>query len=131
MFLAKEALLVQLELECLHLRLLSQIASYLDASQQQIEIWRFIKTKNAYGEEIVTSEKVRDTRAKVAHLSGSRTLKNNEIQYPYNKQFVLRIHEQIDEDMLIKWEGHFYRVLSIDRNRDLQQTTCVCEVVNE
>lgn len=105
--------------------------AYAGLFNEPIEIWRFTKSKNEYGEEVVDSEKVRDSRAKVTHLSGSRTLRNNEIQYPYNKQFVLRIHEPIDENMMIKWEGHFYRVMSIDKDRQMQQQIIICEIVNE
>lgn len=98
---------------------------------EKIEIYRFTKEKNAYGELIVRSEKVRDSRAKVSHLSGSRTVRAEEIQFPYNKQFVVRFGVNIDEDMQIKWRGHFYRILSIDPNRELQQKTIICEIVNE
>lgn len=105
--------------------------AYAGLFNEKIEIWKFIKEQNDYGEQVTKSEKVRDSRAKVQHLSGSRTLKNNEIQYPYNKSFVLRIHEPIDENMWIRWEGNFYRVLSIDKDRQMQQQTIICEIVNE
>lgn len=104
---------------------------YAGLLNEAIEIWRYTKTQNEYGELVTTTEKVRDSRAKVIHLSGSRTLRNNEIQYPYSKEFVLRIHEPINEDMMIKWQGHFYRVLSIDRDREKQQTVVITEIVNE
>ena len=105
--------------------------AYAGSFNEPIEIWRFIKEQNEYGELVTKSEKVRDSRAKVQHLSGSRTLRNNEIIYPYSKSFVLRIHECIDENMMIKWYDHFYRILSIDRDRELQHQVIVCEVVNE
>ena len=104
---------------------------YAGLLNEKIEIWRFIKEQNEYGELVTKSEKVRDSRAKVVHLSGSRILRNNEIQYPYSKEFVLRIHEPIDENMMIKWQEHFYRVLSIDRDREKQQTVVITEIVNE
>lgn len=98
---------------------------------EKIELYRFIKVKNEYGELVTQTEKVRDCRAKVSHLSGSRTVRAEEIQYPYTKQFVVRIHIDIDENMWIKWRGKFYRVLSIDPNRELQQKTIIAEIVNE
>lgn len=98
---------------------------------EKIELYRFIKVKNEYGELVTQTEKVRDCRAKVSHLSGSRTVRADEIQYPYVKQFVIRIHINIDENMWIKWDNHFYRITSIDRNRGLQQTTIIAEIVNE
>lgn len=98
---------------------------------EKIEIWRFNKVPNEYGEQVTVQEKVRDSRAKVTHLSGSRTMRNDEIQYPYNKQFILRIHEPIDEDMLIKWNKKMYRILSIDRNREMQWQNIIAEIINE
>lgn len=105
--------------------------AYAGLFNEVIEIWRFTKTQNEYGELVTVTEKVRDSRAKVVHLSGSRSVRNNEIQYPYSKEFVLRIHEPIDENMMIKWHCHFYRVLSIDRDREKQQTVVITEIVNE
>lgn len=96
-----------------------------------IEIYRYDKLPNEYGETVVVKTKVRDCRAKVAHLSGSRVMRNDEIMYPYSKQFIIRIHEDIDEDMLIKWKGHFYRVLSIDADREKQWKNIITEIVNE
>lgn len=98
---------------------------------EKIELYKFVKVKNEYGELVTQTEKVRDCRAKVSHLSGSRTVRAEEIQYPYTKSFTIRIHIYIDENMWIKWKNHFYKVMSIDPNRELQQKTIIAEIVNE
>ena len=98
---------------------------------EKIEVLKYIKTKNEYGEMVDTLNKEYECRAKVIHTSGSRQVLNSEIQYPYNKQFVIRIHVPIHEDNLIRWQGKLYRILSIDRDRQMQQTVIQTEVVNE
>lgn len=97
---------------------------------ERIEVLKYIKTLNEYGETVDTLNKEYDCRAKVIHSGGARQILNHEIMYPYQKVFQIRIHIPIHEDNLIRWDGTLYRILSIDRNRDLQQTTVMCEIVN-
>jgi len=96
-----------------------------------VDIMKYTPSTNDYGEVTKTLTKEYDTRAKVVHLSGSRTVRNDEIQYPYSKQFVFRYHSPITEDNLIRWQGHLWRVLSIDRDRHMQQCVVLTEIVNE
>ena len=96
-----------------------------------IEVLKYEKTTNNYGETINVLVKEYECRAKVIHASGSRAVINSEIQYPYQKTFVIRIHVPIHEDNLIRWGGKLYRVLSIDRDRNKQQTVVQTEIVNE
>lgn len=98
---------------------------------EPIEVYKFFTQKNDYGEEVTYREKVFSTRAKVGHISGSRTVINNEIQTPYVKNFVCRIYVPVFDDSFIKYEGKFYRVISIDTNKDLQQKVVIGEIVNE
>ena len=55
-----------------------------------VDIMRYTNAPNEYGEIVKTLTKEYTLRAKVNHLSGSRTVRNDEIQYPYAKTFVLR-----------------------------------------
>lgn len=98
---------------------------------ERIDIMKYVSEANNYGEMIDTLVKEYTTRAKVVHLSGSRTLRNDEIQYPYTKTFVLRYHAPITENNLIRWDGHLWRILSIDHDRGLQQVVVMTEIVNE
>lgn len=71
------------------------------------------------------------TRAKVTYSSGSRANENNEIIFAYEVVFTVRIYHQIDERMRIRWEGKYYRILSIEEDRTLQQLTIKTELINE
>ena len=99
--------------------------------KEKIEVLKYVKTTNDYGETIDTLHKEYEFRAKVIHASGARQVINHEIQYPYNKTFVIRIHVPIHEDNFIRWQNKLYRILSIDRDRDMQQTVVQTEIVNE
>lgn len=98
---------------------------------EHIDIMRYASVKNEYGETVQTLEREYSTRAKVVHLSGSRQTRNDEIQYPYSKTFVMRYKSPINESNLIRWNEKLYRVLSIDHDRAMQQTVVQTEVVNE
>lgn len=96
-----------------------------------VDIYKFFKQKNDYGEEVTYREKVFSTRAKVGHIGGSRSVINNEIQTPYTKNFVLRIYAPVFDDSYIKYQDKFYRVISIDTDREMQQKVVITELVNE
>lgn len=61
------------------------------------------------------------TRAKVTYSSGNRANENNEIIFTYEVIFTVRHYHSITERMRILWEGNKYRILSIERNKALQQ----------
>lgn len=99
--------------------------------REHIDIYRYTKSTNEYGEQISVASKVYETRAKVSHLSGSRSVINNEIQYPYQKEFVMRINVPILEDDEIRYQNKRWQVLSIDTNIEYQQKIVITELVNE
>lgn len=96
-----------------------------------IEIYEFVRQKDVYGKITETKQFKCKTRAKVNHRSGSRTVINDNIQYPYTKTFVVRIYINIKEDDLIKYQDEYYRVLSIDKDKTMQQIVIEAEIVKE
>lgn len=98
---------------------------------EKVEIYDFVKSKDDYG--VITEEMdlVYTTRAKVGHVSGSRSVINSEITTPYVKNFVLRIYVPVNDDSWIKYEGKYYRVTSIDKNKELQQQVITGDLVEE
>ena len=96
-----------------------------------IEIWDVASVKNDYGEMKETRSLAYSTRAKVGHIGGSRAVINNEIQTPYQKNFVVRVYVPVSDTSWVKYEGKYYRVTSIDTNKDLKEKILVCELVNE
>jgi hypothetical protein len=98
---------------------------------EKVEIYDLVKSKNEYG--IITEERelTYTTRAKVGHVSGSRSVINSEITTPYIKNFVLRIYVPLKDDSWIKYEDKYYRVTSINKNKELQQQVITGEIVEE
>lgn len=104
--------------------------AYAGLFNEQVDIMKYTPSTNEYGEVTRTLVKEYTLRAKVIHLSGSRTLRNDEVQIPYSKTFVLRYHAPIREDNLIRWDDKLWRVQSIDHDRNLQQVVVITEIVN-
>ena len=94
---------------------------YAGLLNEVIEVYEFVKSKDIYGKITEERQFKFSTRAKVNHRSGSRAVINDNIQYPYQKTFVVRIYANIHEDDLIKYQDEFYRVLSIDKDKAMQQ----------
>lgn len=105
--------------------------AYAGLFKEPIEIYDMTSTINDYGERKNTLTKTYSTRAKVSHNSGSRTVIDQEIQTPYIKTFVVRIYVPVLDTSWILYEGKYYRVTSIDTDKDLQQKVIICEIVNE
>lgn len=99
--------------------------------QEKIEIHDLVKTKSKTGVVTETLSKTYETRAKVGHISGSRTVINNEIQTPYVKNFVCRIYVPVQDTSLIKYKDKFYQVTSIDKDPELQQQVIIGREIQE
>lgn len=99
--------------------------------KEQIQIYREVKVQNDFGELVSQLQLVYTTMAKVQHLSGTRTVINSEIQFPYHKNFVIRMYVPIQDDDQILYHGKYYRVTSIDPDPELWQKLVTTEIVNE
>ena len=98
---------------------------------EKVEIYDFDKTKSATGVIKSTMRLIYTTRAKVGHIGGSRTVINEEILTSETKNFVLRIYVPITDTSWIKYDGKYYRVTSIDKDKSMQQQVVITELVNE
>jgi SPP1 family predicted phage head-tail adaptor len=96
-----------------------------------IEIEKVIITKDTYGSDIETYEYYLKTKAQVIYSSGNRNITNSEVVYNYNTTFVIRYYIEITESMRIKFGGRYYRILSIENNKQFQQKTVITELINE
>lgn len=96
-----------------------------------IEIHEPITTVNNVGEQSTTYQLKSTIKARVIHGSGSRSVENDEVIYPYQKNVQVRIYQDIDDYDRVKYDGKFYRILSIETNKDLQCKNILMEVVNE
>lgn len=93
---------------------------YAGRLNEKIEVIRHTTVKNDYGEDTSYSYTSAYYRAGTSHQSTSRSLINNEIQYPYQKQFTVRIYADIEEDDEIKYRNTYYLIESIEENREMQ-----------
>lgn len=98
---------------------------------EPIEIWDIVSERNAFGEQVDERLKTYETRAQVVYTGGARQVRNNEIQTPYTKSFIVRIYVPVLDTSWIKWKDSFYRVTSIDASRQYQEQTITTELVNE
>lgn len=98
---------------------------------EKLEVYVLQKVKDVYGQEVTTPVLSHSYRCGVSHNSTSRTVINSEIQYPYTKFFIVRIYADITENDWIKYNNKFYRILSIEENREMQNKRIDVEVINE
>ena len=92
---------------------------------EKISITRFDKTKNDYGEEIISYTYLGDFRAGVIHSPTSLTNLNNEISYPYSKNIVVRKYVDVREDDEVVYNGKRYFIESIEPNREFNNKVLI------
>lgn len=88
-----------------------------------------ITSRDEYGSQQVSWKEVITTRAQVIYTKGNRHSDELEVYYDHNPIFKVRHYHNINEYMRIKYEGKYYRLLSIQK--DIQVTTLITELVNE
>lgn len=89
-------------------------------------------TINEFGEQVQEYEEKYKTRARVLHDNGSRNIENGEIFYPYQKSFNVRSYVPINEFDIIEFEGHQYRIITIDnRIERSNDKLVVTELINK
>lgn len=96
-----------------------------------IEFEKRIVTSNVYNEQYVDYVKCSACRAQVIYNNGNRAIENNEMVVNYSPTFVIRQYHDINETMRIKFNGKYYRIISIVPNNKLQNKTILTELINE
>lgn len=87
--------------------------------------------KDGFGANSTIWEDIITTRADITNITGNRVVENDEIIYTYNKDFVVRIYHQIEEDYRIIWNNKKWRILSIEPDVQRQYLTINTELINE
>lgn len=88
-------------------------------------------TINEFGEQVQEYKFKYKTRSRVLHDNGSRDIVNGEIFYPYRKSFDVRSYVPVTEFDIIEFEGHQYRVITIDnRIEHTNDKVIVTELIN-
>lgn len=96
-----------------------------------ITIYKRTLEKNEYGQEQENYLPYQTTRAKVTYRSGNKTVENDEIVQIYTKTFTIHYYIKIVSTDRIKWNGEYYRILSIDKQQPYNQIVVETEVINE
>lgn len=90
-----------------------------------------IITSNDYGSQDVEWKEIINTRAEVIFNKGQRDSEGTEVYYDYNTTFKIRYYHNINDYMRIKYDGKYYRILSIQKEFYTQSVTIITELVNE
>ena len=98
---------------------------------KRIEVYKPVTLTNAAGYISIKWTKVFETRANVRQTGMSRVQQINEIFYPTTKEFIIRSYHQLDEFHRIKYQNNFYRIISIDRRREMNDILIIADLVNE
>lgn len=97
-----------------------------------IEIYEPQVTINDYGEQTTDYILKYNTRARLLHNGGSRTVANgSEIVYPYRKELAVRQYLNIDDFDRVKWNDKYYKILDITPNKHNQEQIINIELINE
>lgn len=96
-----------------------------------VEIYELITTKTEYGTIKTSYELKYSTRAFVRFNSETMTVSEGEVWYPVNKTFIVRAYVPIVETDRIHFEGKWWKVLSINRNKYYNNIEVVTTLVNE
>lgn len=96
-----------------------------------IEVYKPLSLTNAVGSNTIQWTKMYETRANVRQTGMSRGQQVNEIFYPTTKEFIIRSYHHIDEFHRIKYQNNMYRIISIDKRREMNDIVIVADLVNE
>lgn len=99
--------------------------------KEKIEIWEPVTITTSYGDSQTEYQYLREVRANVRYDAGSRTTENDEIFYSVYRTFIVRYYTDVVETMRIKFQGKFYRILSIEPNKYYNDKVIHTELVNE
>lgn len=98
---------------------------------RQIEVYKPVSLTNTVGATTIKWTKAFETRANVRQTSMSRGQQVNEIFYPTSKEFIIRSYHHIDEFHRIKYQNNMYRIVSIERRREMNDILIIADLVNE
>lgn len=96
-----------------------------------IEFHKYTVSRDVMGAQVVNYTLDKKARAEVLNISGNREVDNGEVFYEYDKDFVVRFYHNIDENDRIKYDGSFYRIMSVIPDEDNQMKTIHTQKVNE
>ena len=98
---------------------------------EQIKILRPEITRNAFGEQEEEYKEHYQTKARVLHNSGRRSVENGEILHSYEKTVEVWKYVDVVETDFILLDGKQYRILSIEDDKTQQKKIITIELIND
>lgn len=98
---------------------------------EHIEIWCLDIQTTEYGDTKEEWKFICNARAMVDHTGGNLSVENHELWNSYTKDFTVRIHTNVQDSDRIKYNDHWYRIITIDIDRGRQTKIIRTELVNE
>lgn len=96
-----------------------------------INIYKPTLTVGDFGQQTEEFEEFHCTKAAVQFFTGARDIQNTEVLYNYPVTFEVRMFTRVDERCRIKFQGRWYRILSIIDDIHLQKKIINTELINE
>lgn len=95
-----------------------------------IEIYEPKVIINSFGEQEQEYILLQQTKARVIHSSGSKSVENNEIVSNYSKTFHVRMYVPMNETYQIRYQDNKYRVISIENVTQYNYKEIIAERIN-
>lgn len=98
-----------------------------------ISVERLVTSDSKYGDQKTEKyvEHLPKIRASVKYENGGRIDDNNELFFANHTIFCVRIYQDIRNLDRIKWRGEDYRILNIERQKEIQQLVIKTELINQ
>lgn len=98
---------------------------------KQIEVYKPLTLTNSVGATSITWTKMFETRANVRQVGMNRGQQVNEIFYPTTKEFIIRSYHHLDEFHRIKYQNNMYRIVSLEKRREMNDIVIIADLINE
>lgn len=96
-----------------------------------VEIFAPELSTNEYNEQVVSYNKIYETKANVKFINGNKGEQNNETFYSKSRRFIVRSYVPIKDNYRIKYDNNFYQVINFDKDNYFNNITINGERVNE
>ena len=97
---------------------------------ERIRVLKEIHVVSEYGDQDIQYKEKFWCRARHLDKEGTRTEVNNKIFYTNNKQFEVRIYQDIKDTDIIQFYDQFYRIINISPDRPNQRKIITVEIIN-
>ena len=98
---------------------------------KQIEIYKPVTLTNEVGSNTTIWSKSFETRASVRQVGMNRGHQVNEIFYITSKEFIIRSYHSVDEYHRSRFQNNMYRIISIEKRREMNDIVIIADLVNE